>query len=47
MDHAKSEFVLSLDVDFVPNPGLQKQLEYYIETGFFNSEVSMFQAIRK
>ena len=39
MDNTKSEFVLSLDVDFVPNRDLEQQLEYYIETGFFDSGV--------
>ena len=39
-DNAMSEFVFAIDVDFVPNPGLQHQLEYYIETGFFDKDVS-------
>ena len=43
MDNAApSEFVFPIDADFVPNPGLQDQLETYIETGFFNSTVSKF-----
>ena len=39
MNNSGSEFVLSIDVDFMPSSNLESKLEAFIESDFFDTQV--------